>query len=67
MLGDEPTELPDGTELDLIIDDGDPLGDMEPEERAELEACLDRGLAGIAAGMPGIPAAEVIAALRTRP
>ena len=33
---------------------------------AELEACIDRGLASIAAGVPGIPAEEVIARLRAR-
>ncbi len=67
MLVDEPTELPDGTELDLIVDEADSLEDMEPAERAELEACIDRGLAEIAGGLPGIPAAEVIASLRARP
>ena len=65
MIVDEPTDLPEGTELELIVDDG--LEDMDSEERAELEACLDRGLATVAAGVPGIPAAAVIASLRTRP
>lgn len=66
MLVDEPTELPDGTELDLIVDEIDTLDDMDLEERAELEACIDRGLAEIASGVPGIPAADLLASLRAR-
>jgi hypothetical protein len=37
---DEPTDLPEGAEVDvLLIDD-----DLTPEERAELHASLDRAL-----------------------
>ena len=37
---DEPTDLPEGAELEVVvIDDG-----LSPEERAELHASLDRAL-----------------------
>jgi hypothetical protein len=38
---DEPTNLPDGAEVDLVILSGDELDD---EERARLHASLDRAL-----------------------
>ncbi|OQX70290.1 MAG: hypothetical protein B6A08_00215 [Sorangiineae bacterium NIC37A_2] len=36
---DEPTNLPDGTEVELVIRDGDLLSD---EERLRLHSSLDR-------------------------
>ncbi len=40
LVLDEPTNLPDGAEVDvLVIDD-----DLSAEERAELHASLDRAL-----------------------
>ena len=36
LVLDEPTELPEGTELRLVVDDGVALDDMDPEERAAL-------------------------------
>jgi len=44
---DEPTDLPDGAEIDLVAieDDG-----LSPEERAELHASLDRALEDRQAG-----------------
>ena len=45
---DEPTDLPEGTELELVVANGvDDLGD---EERAQLHASISRGLADIKAG-----------------
>jgi hypothetical protein len=38
---DEPTNLPDGAEVELVILSGDELDD---EERARLHASLDRAL-----------------------
>lgn len=38
---DEPTSLPDGAEVELVILSGDELDD---EERARLHASLDRAL-----------------------
>jgi hypothetical protein len=38
---DEPTNLPDGAEVELVIVGGDELDD---EERARLHASLDRAL-----------------------
>lgn len=44
---DEPTDLPEGAEIDLLAieDDG-----LDPEERAELHASLDRALEDKQAG-----------------
>jgi hypothetical protein len=48
ILVDEPTDLPDGTELYLVPA---PSGDeMDEEERAELEAAIDEGLDEFEAG-----------------
>lgn len=38
---DEPTDLPEGTVLHLLLDDDD----LDEKEWAELEASLDRGIA----------------------
>jgi hypothetical protein len=60
---DEPTDLPEGTVLDLVVDDeGDTL---TPEERARLGAALDRGIDDASAGRT-TPAANVINRLRNR-
>jgi hypothetical protein len=45
---DEPTELPEGTVLDLVVDDG---GDsLDDEERRALHASLERSMAQAKAG-----------------
>ena len=52
---DEPTDLPDGAEVEvLVIDD-----DLSPEERAELHASLDRALEDAEAGR-GVDAWEFL-------
>ena len=55
-------DLPDGTEVEIAVADGD---EMTPEERAELEASIDRGLEQAARG-DGIPAEEMLRRLRAR-
>ena len=63
LVVDEPTELPEGTVLDLVVDDeGD---DLDDDERKALHAHLDKALAAINAGQ-GRPVADVLADLRQR-
>jgi hypothetical protein len=60
---DTPTTLPDGTVLDLVIDDeGDDLTDAE---RARLHAALERAAEDVKAGRVR-SAEEVIEELRRR-
>lgn len=47
LVIDEPTELPEGTEVDLTILEDD---DFDPEERARLDAALERSAAQARAG-----------------
>jgi hypothetical protein len=63
LIVDEPTNLPEGTELDLVIDDaGD---DLDESERAALDAAINRAWASVQAGA-GRPAADVLADLTKR-
>ena len=60
---DEPTELPEGLVVDLVIDDeGD---DMGPAERAALDRALSRSLRDEAAGRTA-PADVLLERLRAR-
>jgi len=59
---DEPAELPEGTEVELVVAE-QPIDDLPPEERAALLAQIDRGIEGIRRGEPGIPADEVLRGL----
>jgi len=60
---DEPYDAPEGTEVHLaVMDDGDSLDD---EDRARLHAALAASRRQIARG-EGIPAAKVLAKLRTK-
>ena len=64
LVVDEPTDLPEGTVLDLVVDDeGD---DMDDAERAALDASITRALDAARAGRVR-PAADVVADLRRRP
>lgn len=62
---DEPAELPEGTEVELVVVE-DSLDEMPPEERAALLASLDRGIAEMRSGVPGIPADQVLRELKAR-
>lgn len=63
LVLDEPTDLPEGTEIDLVpADDGDELND---EERAALHASLDAAAEEIRAGRL-IDGEQVLAELRAR-
>ncbi len=58
---DEPTDLPDGAEIEVIVIDDE----LDAEERAELHASLDRALDDSDAGR-GKDAAEFLARHRAR-
>ena len=61
LVMDEPTELPEGTVLDLVADDeGDNLTD---KERAALHAAIERSADDADAGRVR-PAADVLRNLR---
>jgi hypothetical protein len=63
LLLDAPTDLPEGTVLNLVVDDeGDELDD---DERAELDDAISRAAASVQAGH-GRSAEEVLASLRKR-
>ena len=63
LILDEPCDLPEGTELDLVVaDDGD---EMDETERAQLEDSIEKALAEAKAGKL-IPADEVLRQLRSR-
>jgi hypothetical protein len=61
IVVDEPTTLPEGTELDLVLEDGG--DDLDDEERAALDDHLERAYARIHEEQ-GRPAEDVIAELR---
>jgi hypothetical protein len=58
---DEPTDLPDGAELEVVVIDDE----LSPEERAELHASLDRALDDSEAGR-GMDAWEYLKQYRAR-
>ena len=63
LVVDEPTDLPEGTVLNLVVDDeGD---DMDDAERAALDVSIARALDAARAGDVR-PAAEVVAGLRRK-
>ena len=64
LLLDEPTDLPEGAEVEVEIVDGEGW-DMDPEELAELRKVLDESEADEKAGRT-FSAEEVIAELRAR-
>ena len=60
---DAPTTLPEGTVLDLVVDDeGD---ELDEQERAALNAAISHAWTSVKAG-DGRSAAEVIDAIRKR-
>ena len=61
MVLDEPIDLPDGTEVELMpVDDAD---DLDPADRARLHAAIERSAEEFRQGR-AIPAADVLAELR---
>ncbi len=48
LVLDEPTDLPEGTELELFVANED--DDLDDEERARMHASISRGLADVKAG-----------------
>ncbi len=61
LVLDEPTDLPEGAEVDVAV-----IGDdLSPDERAELHASLDRALEDSEAGR-GKDAWEYLAQYRAR-
>jgi len=63
LIVDEATELPDGTVLDLVLDDeGD---DLDEDERRALDAAITKSLEQAAAGRVA-SAHDVLGRLRAR-
>lgn len=63
LVVDQPTDLPEGTVLDLVVDDeGDQL---DPRERDALNAAISRGLQEADEGRTA-PAQEILDRLRAR-
>lgn len=63
LVLDEPIDLPEGSEIDLVpADDGDSLDDAD---RARLHAALERSMAQVRAGQ-GVPADEALKRLGIR-
>ena len=63
LIIDEPTDLPEGTVLDLVVDDeGD---DLDADERAALDEALAKSLEQAKQGKTH-PASEVLRQLRER-
>jgi hypothetical protein len=62
IILDEPVELPEGAVAEVRLMDDD---EESPEERAEIEAAIDEGLADVDAGNV-MDFDDYIASLRTR-
>lgn len=63
LVLDEPTVLPEGTVLDLVVDDeGDSL---DAADRAALDKVISAAWRSVSEGL-GRPATDVVADLRTR-
>lgn len=61
LVLDEPTELPEGSEVELVVaDDGD---ELDNDDRARLHAALERSAEQFRAGR-GIDADQALARLR---
>ncbi len=61
LVVDEPTDLPEGSEVDLVLaDEGD---DLDPDDRALLHASLHRSAQQLREGR-GVDADEALARLR---
>jgi len=65
LILNEPTTLPEGTEVPLLVDYDPGELDLTPEQRDALNAVLARSIAEADRG-EGLPAADVLSRLRTR-
>jgi len=65
LVLDEPAELPEGAEADVLVHGADPHDAMDAEERAELLQSIDKGLADVGAG-DEVDFEAYLAALRAR-
>lgn len=68
LVLDEPTDLPEGEDVDLVpLDDVLASGGdcLDAEERQRLEQAIDRGLEAVRAGRT-VDAEQVIARLRAK-
>jgi len=63
LVLDEPSNLPEGAEVELAVIDGD--DELDDEDRARLHAALDHADDELRAGK-GIPGEQVVAELRAR-
>ena len=63
LVLDEPSTLPEGTEIDLIP--ADDIDELDPAERARLHGFLAESIRTHVPGT-GVPADEVLARLRAR-
>jgi hypothetical protein len=63
LLLDEPSSLPDGTEVELIP--AEDIDDLDPAERARLHGFLAESIGEHVPGT-GVPADEVVARLRAK-
>ena len=61
LVLDEPTDLPEGAEVELM-----PVDELDDAERAELHRALQQSVAQMRAGQV-VDASDVIAKLRNRP
>lgn len=63
LVLDEPSSLPEGTEVELVpVDD---IDDLDPEERARLHGFLAQSIRTHVPGT-GVPADEVLARIKAR-
>ena len=63
LVLDVPTDLPDGTVLDLVVDEG--VDDLDPAEREALHAALDHAIEQVERGEV-VSAEKVLAKIRAR-
>jgi hypothetical protein len=63
LVLDEPSSLPEGTEVELIP--ADDIDDLDPAERARLHGFLADSIRKQVAGT-GVPADEVLARVRAK-
>jgi len=66
LVIDEPTDLPEGTVVELeVVKTEDPWADLDPEERAEIEEGIEAGFRDIENG-DVVDARELLAELRAK-